>query len=118
MNKYPTSKENLALDLIFHRLGESRFDRSAEEYAAIMSKLPPIKVLHGWVNDALKECAAAGVAPYDICYFKAGDQHHWYEPFPKNLSIEIVRSALVKAGFREKQALAKLDPIDFFVGCR
>ena len=103
MSKYPTSKENLALNLIFDHRGQSRFNRTAEEYAAIISELPPIKVLHGWVNDALEECAAAGVAPYDISYFKAGDQHIWYEGFPKSLSIEIVRSALVKAGFRKKQ---------------
>ena len=103
MSKYPTSKENIALNLISERLGESFINRTPEEYAAIKAKLPPIKVLHGWVNDALKKYAAAGVAPYDISYFKAGDQHIWYEPFPKSLSIEIVRSALVKAGFRKKQ---------------
>lgn len=103
MSKYPTSKENIVLNLISDRLGESFINRTPEEYAAIKAKLPPIKVLHGWVNDALKEYAAAGVAPYGISYFKAGDQHIWYESFPKSLSIEIVRSALVKAGFRDKQ---------------
>ena len=55
MNKDPTSKENLALDLISERLGEIFIDRTPEEYAAIMAEMPPIKVMHGWVNDALKE---------------------------------------------------------------
>jgi hypothetical protein len=103
MSKHPTSKENIALNLIFYRLGESRFNRSSEEYAAIKFNLPRIKVLHGWVNDALKEIAADGAPPYDICYFKVGDRHHWYEPFPSKLSIEVVRSGLVKSGFRDKQ---------------
>ena len=47
-------------------------------YEAIKAKLPPIKVLHGWVNDDLNAIAAASSQPYDICYFKAGDHHIWY----------------------------------------
>ena len=103
MGKYTTSKESVALDLISGCLGESFINRTPEEYQAIKEKLPPIKVLHGWVNDELAKIAAAGSAPYQICYFKAGDKHAWYEPYPTSLSIEIVRSALVKAGFRKKQ---------------
>ena len=103
MSKFPTSKENIVLDLISNRLGESFINRTPEDYEAIKAKLPPIKVLHGWVNDGLKAIAAAGAAPYKICYFKVGDRHAWYEPYPTNLSIEVVRSALVNSGFREKQ---------------
>jgi hypothetical protein len=103
MSKYPTSKENIALDLISKRLGESFINRTPAEYQAIKAKMPPIKVMHGWVNDDLKAIAADGAVPYQICYFRAGDRHAWYEPFPKSLSIEVVRSALVNAGFREKQ---------------
>lgn len=103
MNKYPTSKENIALNLISAWLGESFVGRTPAEYEAIMAKLPPVKVLGGVVNAALARIAATGAAPYDICYFKAGDRHIWYEPFPERLSDEIVRSALVKAGFRKKQ---------------
>ena len=62
MSKYPTS--NIALNIISERLVESFINRTEEEYAAITAKLPPIKVLHGWVNDALKAYAAAGTAPY------------------------------------------------------
>jgi hypothetical protein len=103
MSKPPTSKENIALTLISRRLGESFINRTPEDYEAIKAKLPPTKVLHGWVNDDLKVIAAAKSQPYDICYFKAGDQHIWYESFPISLSIEVVRSALVNAGFRKKQ---------------
>jgi hypothetical protein len=46
MSNYPTSKERIALNLISERLGESFINRTAEEYAAIKAKLPPIKVLH------------------------------------------------------------------------
>jgi hypothetical protein len=103
MSKHLTTKEDIALNLISEALGESFINRTPAEYEAIKAKLPPIKVLGGWVNSALGTIAAGGDPPYDICYFKAGDRHIWYEPFPKKLSDEIVRSALVKAGFRTKQ---------------
>lgn len=102
MNQFPTSNEDLALDFIFECVGESRFNRTAAEYAAIISRLPPIKVLHGYINDRLKEYAEA--PPYRICYFQAGDRHAWFADFPKSLSIEIVRNALVKSGMRNKQS--------------
>ena len=103
MSKYLTSKEKIALNIISDYLGESFINRTPEEYEAIKKKLPPIKVLHTLVETALSEIASAGAAPYDICYFKGGDRGHWYEPFPTSLSIEVVRSALVKSGFRKKQ---------------
>jgi hypothetical protein len=104
MSKHPTSKEYIALGLISDWLGESFINRTPQEYEEIAAKLPRIKVLGGVVNAALTRIAATGAAPYTICYFKAGDKHIWYEPFPERLSDEIVRSALVKAGFRTKQA--------------
>ena len=103
ISKHLTSQENLALNLIFGCLGESRFNRTPEEYEAIISKLPPLKVLHADINDRLKDWAEAGFAPYEICYFRAGDEHIWYESFPKSLSIETCRSALVKSGMRKKR---------------
>jgi len=66
MSKHLTSKENIALDLIFHCVGESRFNRTPEEYAAISAKLPPLKVLHGYINDFLGKCADAGYVPFEI----------------------------------------------------
>jgi hypothetical protein len=102
-----TTKEEIALTLISYGLGESFVNRTPEEYEAIKAQLPPIKVLHGWVIDGLSWIAASGRAPFEICYFKAGDRGAWYEPFPKTLSIEVVRSALVKSGFRDKQIRAR-----------
>ena len=100
MSRYLTSKENLSLDMSFALVGETRANRTLEEYKAIAAKLPPLKVLHGLINDKLKELADAGHEPYQICYFKAGDRHIWYEPFPKSLSIKVIRSAEVKSGMR------------------
>jgi len=100
MSKHLTSKENIALDLIFHYVGESRFNRTPEEYAAIAAKLPPLKVLHDYINDFLGKCADSGYAPFEISYFRAGDDHIWYEPFPRSLSMETVRNAEVKSGMR------------------
>jgi hypothetical protein len=102
MTKYLTSKENIALNLISEWLGESFISRTPAEYEATKAKLSPVKVLGGVVNAALAKIADTG-APYEICYFKAGDNHIWYGPFPKRLSDEVIRSALVKAGFRTKQ---------------
>jgi hypothetical protein len=104
MSKYLTPKENLALDLAMEYLGESRINRTPQEYADIIARLPPVKVLHGYVNDVLRQRAKANYAPYRICYFKPGDRHHWLEEFPQSLSIEVVRSALVKSGFRQQRS--------------
>jgi len=101
MNKFPTSKENLALDLIFGLMGESRINRTYDEYMAIASRLPPLKVLHGKINDRLCEMAAAGIRPYQICHFKGGDRYPLYEDFPTSVSLETVRSALTKIGMRQ-----------------
>jgi hypothetical protein len=103
MNKFPTSRENIALNITFELMGESRVNRSYDEYMAIATRLPPLKVLHGKINDRLRELAAAGLALYQICHFKAGDKHHRYEEFPASLSLETVRSALTKVGMRVKR---------------
>lgn len=99
INPFPTSKEQIALDLIMEWLGESRFDRTMREYLSIARRLPKLEALHAWVNQRLEEIARTEAAPFEICYFKSGDRQHWYEPYPTSLSKETVRSALVKSGF-------------------
>jgi len=69
-----TSKENIALNLIFEWLGESRINRTFDEYAEIASRLPKLEALHAHVNQRLREIAETGSAPYEICYFRAGDR--------------------------------------------
>lgn len=100
MNKFPTSREDLALNIIFELVGESRYNRSDDEYMAIAAKLAPLKVLHGMINDHLAHMAAAGEAPYQITHFKKGDRYPVYEDFPTSVSLETVRSALTKIGMR------------------
>ena len=101
MAQFLTSMENIALNLIFEWLGESRNNRSFKEYMEIAWRLPKLAALCAYVNQRLREIAAAGEAPYEICYFRKGDANVWYEPFPKSLSITTVRNALVKSGMME-----------------
>ena len=104
MSHFLTSKENIALNLIFEWMRESRINRTMAEYMEIAARLPKIEALHAYANQRLREMAHAGIAPFQICYFKAGDQHPWYEPFPTSLSIETVRMALIKSGMRQPRA--------------
>ena len=103
MGHIMTSKESLALNLIFGSMGESPFNRSMDDYLAIAARAPKLEALHADVNRALGNMAAAGYEPYEICYFKAGDRKVWYEKFPTSLSIETVRQAWIKSGMRELQ---------------
>jgi len=96
MNSFPTSEENIAINLIFAAIGESRYFRTREEYTRIAVGLPQLKELHGLVNDQLRAYAEAGYAPYEICYFRKGDRYIWYKEFPKSISMETVRTALRK----------------------
>ena len=108
MNRFPTPKENIVLDMLFEWLGESRCNRTMDEYIAIASRVPKTAAVHAYVNERLCKMGEIGFAPYQICYFKAKDRHPWYASFPKSLSIETVRSALKKSGLLELRALAKL----------
>jgi hypothetical protein len=101
MGRFLTSKENIALNLIFEWHGESRYNRTPGEYLAIALGLPKLAALHAYVNQRLQEIAAAGRAPYLICYFKKGDGHLWFERFPESLSMTTVRNALGKSGKAE-----------------
>lgn len=107
MSQSLTSKEKLALDLIFGSVDEARIDWTMAEYMDVASRAGKLDVMHADVNQALGEMAAAGYAPYEICYFKAGDRSPWFEPFPTSLSKETVRKAWVKSGMRELQRKAK-----------
>jgi hypothetical protein len=98
VSPFPTSKENIALALIFHWLGEERCNRTYDEYRRIAKRLPKLEALHAYVNQKLGEFERAGYAPYQICYFRSKDRHIRYEDFPTSLSRETVRSALVKIG--------------------
>ena len=102
-----TPAENIALELVFAQLGESRFNRSMADYMAIASRAPKVTAMHHDVNEILGHMAQNGIAPYQICDFQAGDRSHWYRPFPTELSLETIRNAWVKSGMRALQLESK-----------
>ena len=57
MSQFTTSQENIALDLIFGLSGESRFNRTMDEYMAVALRAPKLEVLHADVNKVLREMA-------------------------------------------------------------
>jgi hypothetical protein len=103
--KFPTTIQDITLNLIFVVMGESRINRTPDEYMAIAKRLAPLKVLTADVNRLLKEIhkcnGCNGVLLPLLCRFKGGDQRITYEPYPKTISIETVREALEVAGMRE-----------------
>jgi hypothetical protein len=103
--KFPTAIQDITLNLIFVVMGESRINRTPDEYMAIAKRLAPLKVLTADVNRLLKEIhkcnGCNGVLLPLLCRFKGGDQRITYEPYPKTISIETVREALEVAGMRE-----------------
>ena len=104
MDHFLTSKENIVIDIAFGWLGESRINRTREDYMTIASRVPNLTALHDIVNDTLRKMAKVDFAPFEICYFKAGDRGHWYEKFPQSLSLETVRKAWLKSGMKELKA--------------
>jgi hypothetical protein len=102
MSPFLTSKENIAVNLIYEWLGESRTNRTYNDYMKIALRFPKVEACFAYVNQRLREMADAGFVPYDICYFKAGDRYPWYEEFPTSLSLETIRTALIKMGRAQK----------------
>jgi hypothetical protein len=94
-----------ALNLIFVVMGEGRINRTYDEYMAIAARLPPLKILTFEVNRLLQElhrCDGCNeVRLPQLCRFKAGDQKITYEPYPKAISYDTVRTALEIAGMRK-----------------
>ena len=98
MSDFLTSKEHIAIKLVFEWLGEAPANRTLAEYIAIARRLPKLAALHAYVNQRLAEIANAEQAPYTICYFKPGDAFPWIADFPRSLSMETVRTAIKKFG--------------------
>jgi len=64
--RLPTPIQDIALNLVFAVMGESRINRTQEEYAAIAVKIPALKVLAFEINELLKwmqkRSACSGIA--------------------------------------------------------
>lgn len=107
MSPYLTPCEGIALDLIFASVGESRIDRTLDEYRAVAARVPKLAALHAEINLRLQKLLAAGYMPFEICTYKRGDHYYQYEPFPESLSLETIRLAWVKSGMRDLQRQQK-----------
>jgi hypothetical protein len=71
--------------------------REKSERPSTVGKLNALIAKTKDVNQKLHELSDAGIAPYQICYFKRGDQKPWYQSL---LSRETIRKALIKSGLR------------------
>jgi len=102
MPRFLTSVENIALGLIFEWLGESRINRTYDEYMQIAARIPSIEACQAYINQRLREYAESNSAPSrEICYFKAGHQGIWFKPYPTSISLETIRTALIVSGMRQ-----------------
>ena len=94
--------EELAVDLLFESFGENRYNRTPEEYEYLCSLIPNLKQAHYRVNQQLKKRHEEGkFRNRAICDFKGGDKVPIYRPYPETISIETIRIALIKLGFRD-----------------
>ena len=105
---FPTPIQNIALDLVFEVMGEERINRTDKEYMEIAAKLPPLKQLVSAINKRLRQLHKTDRDRlYEICRFKAGDERYTYEPFPKKISYETLRAALIISGMRSPHRKAR-----------
>lgn len=105
MRRPPKPLEELALDLLFESYGESRYNRTTEEYQYLSSLVRGLKDAHYRVNNGLKELKEPRWS--EVCYFKPGDATPRFAPFPKSVSMETIRNALISSGFREPRRRKK-----------
>ena len=110
MTSRPTSTQQFAMSLLFKALGECPINRTPEEYEEIKSRIPKrLKVVHHLINERLREFAQSDeFVSWERCDFKAHDQIIHFEPYPKSISMETVRQALIIFGWREPQARRRL----------
>jgi hypothetical protein len=109
MSDFLTSKERIAIKLLFEWLDESSANRTLAEYIAIARRVPKLAAVHAYVNQRLAEITAANEESYGICYFKLGDAYPWIADFPRSLSIETVRTAIKKFGIPMLREIASSD---------
>jgi hypothetical protein len=101
MAQFLTQVQDKVLDLVFEVMGESRINRSYEDYMAIAAKLPGLKILHHLVNERLQEKHKAGEMPK--FYRKRWPGPVVYDRYPDKISIETLRAALTLSAMRQKR---------------
>jgi hypothetical protein len=104
MKSFTTHIQEIAVSLAFAVMDESRINRTYQEYMTIAASFPPLKVLTFRINELLRKLhETEGTRIPQICRFKAGDRFINYEPYPKTISYETLRAALVISGMRERR---------------
>lgn len=97
-----TASEELALRLISEWLGEPFHNRTLEECRAIAAKIPDLEAQHAHVKNRWKELWDNGYFDNRKIYVvHPSDGHNYYTNFPRTISKETIRTALVKSRWRE-----------------
>ena len=97
-----TASEELALCLISEWLGQSFHNRTMPDYRTIALKMPKLDALHMHVSKRWAELWDSGY--FDnrrILTIHRSDGHDPYREYPRSISRETIRTALVKSGWRE-----------------
>ena len=101
MARFTTHIQEIAVSCVFAVMGESRFNRTQAEYRDIAKRMPPLKVLLPMVNEYLQKLhESEGANLPQICRFNAGHKIIRFEPYPKSVSAQTLRTALNLSGMR------------------
>jgi len=106
MVKYPPPSEVIILSILHEIYNPTGKELSLREFIEIADKLPPLKVIHGQINDWLKKRPVETGINGTVLYLNAGDLQHRTAQYPRAVSLEAVRTALENSGFRGR-SLAK-----------
>ena len=97
-----TASEDLALQLISEWLKESFQNRTPEDYRAIAVKMPSLDALHTYVSQRWTELWDGGYFDNRLIFtIHPSDGHKYYEKYPRSISRETIRTALVRSRWRE-----------------
>jgi hypothetical protein len=104
----PTAIQRFAMKVMYQALGIDPINRTMEEYEQIQSLIPTnLKVVHGIINDYLKDNAVTNFSCPQFCRFRAGDEFIRIEDYPRRISREVVREALIAHGWRKAKWTVK-----------
>lgn len=99
MTFFPTPVQDIIISFIYEWLGESRVNRTMDEYREILSRFPTVEAAHVYVNQRLKEIEKSGAKMWPTYYGRPG--RGYIKPYPTSVSMETVRTAYIVHGVRE-----------------
>ena len=97
--------QDLVISLVCKGLGESRYNRTAEDYAMVRERISemPLKQIDYLVNRHLEDESISGNPGWDICHFERGTPVPIFDRYPVRISIETIRKALIANGLRRSR---------------